>query len=326
MFKIYQLSFVLLLIVHPIQAKNLLELYQLAEDSDPQLKIANQERLITFEKKAQAQAPLLPEISLGANANENWNTQHWMSGHNVENTHIGYNISLRYTLYRREFNIQLEQVDSQINQVNALYEVAKQELIERLSTRYFAILSAQDTLKFERIAKRAFKRQLEEAQQRFQVGLIAITDVEEAQAGYDLAIADEIQAKNDLDNAHEGLRELTGTYHQILATLKTEVPLLEPDPANIDAWTQTALEHNPKLLAAQYAIENARLDIGKQRAAHLPTIDLVAQHSYNHNLRGDDTGALTNNNSIGIQLNYYLYEGGAIRARTRESQQYRIKA
>ena len=322
----FKIRFLLLIICIPVQAQTLLELYQLAEQSDPQLKIANQERLIIFEKRAQARAPLLPQITLGANANENWQTQNWMSGNDFENTTIGYNVSLRYALYRRNLNIQQEQVDSQIQQVDANYEAAKQALIERLSTRYFAVLAANDNLRFERTAKRAFNRQLDEANQRFEVGLIAITDVEEAQAGYDLAVADEIQAQNDLDNTYERLREITGTYHQVLATLKADTPLLEPKPANVNTWTQTALEENPKLLAAKYAIESARLEIGKQRAANLPTVDLVAQHSYNDTFRGDATGGFATNNSVGIQLNYFLYEGGAIRSRTRESQQRRVQA
>lgn len=315
------------LLSNPIQAETLLELYQLAVQNDPQLKIAKSEYLIAVEKRTQANAPLLPQLTVGADATENLRAIDWGLSNDLENTTVGYNISLSYALYRRDLKIQLEQVDSQIRQAQATYESAKQALMERVSNRYFAVLAANDNRKFALSAKKAFKRQLDEAQQRFEVGLLAITDVQEAQAGYDLAIADEIQAQNELDNAHEALREITGSYHGVLAALNEDAPLLGPEPQDLDTWTEIAQQQNPKILAAQYAVEAARHEIEKQRAAGSPTIDLVGQHSYSDILRGDDNppGSLTTSNSIGIQLRYPLYEGGAIRSRTREAQQRKIQ-
>jgi len=325
-----RLSFLLLIgcFSSQIQAETLLELYQLALQNDPQLKITNYDRLVTLEKKSQARAPLLPQVTVGADATENWRTEDWMFGNDMENTTASYNVSLNYALYRRDLRIQLEQVDSQIRQTEATYESAKQALMERIASRYFAVLSANDNLKFARRAQKAFKRQLDDALERFKVGLIPITDVQEAQAGYDLAVADEIQAQNELDNAHEALREMTGTYHGMLAALNDDAPLLGPDPTDIDAWTEIALEQNPQVLAAQHAIETARQEIEKQRAAKWPTVDLVGRHSYGDVLRGDENppGTLTTSNSVGIQLSYSLYEGGAIRSRIREAQLRKTQA
>ncbi len=325
-----RLSFLLLIgcFSSQIQAETLLELYQLALQNDPQLKITNYDRLVTLEKKSQARAPLLPQVTVGADATENWRTEDWMFGNDMENTTASYNVSLNYALYRRDLRIQLEQVDSQIRQTEATYESAKQALMERIASRYFAVLSANDNLKFARRAQKAFKRQLDDALERFKVGLIPITDVQEAQAGYDLAVADEIQAQNELDNAHEALREMTGTYHGMLAALNDDAPLLGPDPTDIDAWTEIALKQNPQVLAAQYAIETARQEIEKQRAAKWPTVDLVGRHSYGDVLRGDENppGTLTTSNSVGIQLSYSLYEGGAIRSRIREAQLRKTQA
>ncbi len=300
----------------------------MALQNDPQLKITNYDRLVTLEKKSQARAPLLPQVTVGADATENWRTEDWMFGNDMENTTASYNVSLNYALYRRDLRIQLEQVDSQIRQTEATYESAKQALMERIASRYFAVLSANDNLKFARRAQKAFKRQLDDALERFKVGLIPITDVQEAQAGYDLAVADEIQAQNELDNAHEALREMTGTYHGMLAALNDDAPLLGPDPTDIDAWTEIALEQNPQVLAAQHAIETARQEIEKQRAAKWPTVDLVGRHSYGDVLRGDENppGTLTTSNSVGIQLSYSLYEGGAIRSRIREAQLRKTQA
>lgn len=321
------LIFVFYLLSQALQAETLLEIYQLAEQQDPQLKIVNQERLALLEKQPQARALLLPQVTLGGNVTETWRTQDWMYGDHSENTSAGYNVSLNYALYQRDRQIQLEQVDSQISQAETNYESAKQQLLERVAERYFTVLAAHDNLKFAGSAKKAFRRQWEQAQQRFDVGLIAITDVQEARAGYDLAVADEIQAQNELDNAFEGLREITGHYHRGLAFLNADAPLLDPQPKEVEAWTEIAFKQNPQLQSAQYAVETARQEIEKQRAAHLPTVDLVGQHRYGDILRGDEApNTLTTENTIGVQLNYFLYEGGAIRSRVREAKQRHIQA
>lgn len=321
------LILVFYLLSQALQAETLLEIYQLAEQQDPQLKIVNQERLALLEKQPQARAPLLPQVTLGGQVTETWRTQDWMYGDHSENTSAGYNVSLNYALYQRDRQIQLEQVDSQISQAETKYESAKQQLLERVAERYFAILAAHDNLKFAGSAKKAFRRQWEQAKQRFDVGLIAITDVEEARAGYDLAVADEIQAQNELDNAFEGLREITGHYHRALAFLNADAPLLDPQPKEVEAWAEMAFKQNPQLQSAQYAAETARQEIEKQRAAHLPTVDLVGQHRYGDVLRGDEApNTLTTENTIGVQLNYFLYEGGAIRSRVREAKQRHIQA
>ncbi|RKZ92032.1 MAG: type I secretion protein TolC [Candidatus Parabeggiatoa sp. nov. 1] len=325
------LSFFLLigsLLSSPSQAETLLELYHLAQQNDPELKIAYSEHLAIAEQKAQAGAPLLPQVTLGANVTETWSKNDGMFGGSRENTGAGYNVSLNYALYRRDLRIQLQQVDSRIKQSEAAYESAKQALMERLAARYFAVLAANDNVEFARSAKTAFKQQLDEAQLRFEVGLIAITDVQEAQAGYDLAVADEILAKNELDNAHEALREITGTYHDVLATLNEDTPLLGPEPADLDKWTQIALEQSPELIAGQAAVETARQEMDKQRAGNWPTIELVGRHSYSDVYRGDENplGNKTRNNSLGIQLSYPLYEGGAIRSRIREAKHRHVQA
>lgn len=311
-----------------LPAETLLEIYQLAEQQDPQLKIVNQERLALLEQQPQAYAQLLPQVTLGGSVTETWRTQEWMHRNSFENTTANYDVSLNYALYRRDRQIQLEQVDSRINQAEANYENAKQQLLERVANRYFAVLAAHDNLKFAGSAKKAFLRQREQAQQRFDVGLIAITDVQEARAGYDLAVAEAIQAQSELDNAIEALREITGRYHRALAFLNADSPLLEPQPKDVEAWTEIAFQQNPQLQAAQYAVETARQEIDKQRAAQRPTVDLVGQHRYGDIVRGDEAApnTLTTENTIGVQLHYFLYEGGAIRSRVREAKQRHIQA
>lgn len=306
----------------PSYAETLLELYNLAELNDPTLKAANAERLAVLEKKPQAQALLRPQVSLGADITENWRTQYWFGGDDIENISAGYNLTLNQSLYRRDRNIAITQIDLQIAEITVSYENARQTLMEKLATRYFNVLAARDNIQFAQGAKEAFKRQWDQAQQRFDVGLIAITDVQEAKASYDLSIADEIQAKNQLDNAREALREVTGNYYETLGTLQEEIPLVVPEPADIHVWTEIALGRNPQLIAGKRRVEQVQQEIEKQRAALLPTLDIIGRHQHGNVLRGDEpveTGGT--DNRVGIQLNYSLYEGGAIHARIREAQQ-----
>ena len=321
------IKFLLFLIIYlfvsfTVHAETLLELYKLAEQYDPQLKISNTNRLIVLEKKPQAEALLRPQVNLSAEVNEAWRFKDWMMGNSIENTSAGYNLSLSYGLYRPTSEIILDQAESQIKEAQVSYEAARQELMMRVANRYFAVLAANDNLKRAQLAKEAFKKQLDQAQQRFDVGLIAITDVQEAKAGYDSSVAEEIRAKNELDNTREALHEITGVYHEILAGLSDDAPLLDPEPSNIEVWTKRALEQNPNLLAVHYSIDVARQEIDKQRAALLPTVDVVGVHGYNEVLRGEKVpGSLSTTNGIGVQMNYPLYEGGATRSRIREAQQ-----
>lgn len=303
-------------------AENLLELYQLAEQQDPQLKIAEAQRLTILEKEPQLRAVLLPQIAIGAEVTEALRVRNWLFGEEIENTSLGYEVSLSYALYRRDRQLALSQIGDVVKEVEAQYEGARQALIERVVTRYFAVLSSYDNLKLAKGAQKAFHRQLEQAQQRFEVGLIAITDVQEAQAGFDLAVAEEISAKNALDNAYEALREVTGQEHTTLATLAEDAPLPKPDPPNVTTWIQLALEQNPQLLATQHSVDSTQQEINIQQAAQLPTVNLVGRHGYTNVIRGDEPmGSYKTTNSIGVQLSYFLYEGGGIRSRVREAQQ-----
>lgn len=303
-------------------AETLLELYNLAELNDPSLKVANAERLAVLEKQPQTRALLRPQLAVGANLTEAWQSEYWPYGGNeIENTSFGYNVSINHPLYHRDRNIAVTQAEMKIQEMSARYESERQALMEKVATRYFEVLAAHDSVRFNQGAKEAFKRQWDQAQQRFEVGLIAITDVQEAKAGYDLAVADEIQSKNQLDNAREALREITGHYHNTLATLREEIPLTIPEPADIHVWTKIALEHNPLIIATQHALAQTQQEIEKQRAALLPTVDLVGRHQYSDVIRGEETFGGTDNR-IGVQLNYSLYEGGAEQSRIREAQQH----
>lgn len=300
--------------------ETLLDLYHQAENIDPQLRIQTAEQHIASERKLQAKSTFSPQLSAGATAQENFGTERWLTGGTTENTTAGYNLSLSYILYNRQRNLLLKQTDTVISQAQALYDNAKQNLMLDTAQRYFAVLRAKDNLSFARTTKEAFGQQLEQTKQRFEVGLIAITDVQESQAGYDLSVADEIQSQNELHNAQESLRELTGTYHELLASLREDSPLLSPEPEDIDQWTRIALENNVGIAAQRYAVEVAKQEVDVQRADDYPTVNLVAQHGYSDVLRGEGK-ALGTDNSVGLQFSYYLYRGGIVDSRVREAHQ-----
>ncbi|MCY4220479.1 MAG: TolC family outer membrane protein, partial [Thiotrichales bacterium] len=207
--------------------------------------------------------------------------------------------------------------DRRIARADALYAAVRQDLALRVAERYFGVLEAEDELGFAQATLEAFEQQLAQSRQRFEVGLIAITDVEEAKAGFDLSRAQLLAAQNALDIAREALREMTGAYQERLAPLR-ETHLVMPEPADIDQWTAIALEKNLRLLAARRDMETARQEIARIRAGHAPTLDAVGSFGLND---GDSGGALreTRRADVGLRLSFPLYSGGSILSRTRQS-------
>jgi outer membrane protein len=178
-------------------------------------------------------------------------------------------------------------------------------------------LSAEQTLKFTNADVKATARQLEQAKQRFEVGLIAITDVNEAQARYDGGRADAIVAANNVDDQKEALLEITGVPPGPLADLKPTVPLKPPAPASLDEWTETALTNNPAIISAKYNVDIAKKEIAFQDAADSPALDLVGSYALS---RSDaDAGVDSNNGIVGVQLSIPLYTGGGVQAATRQA-------
>ena len=166
----------------------------------------------------------------------------------------------------------------------------------------------------------AIEKQLEQADQRFEVGLATIIDVTEARAAYDLATAAIIEAENLLANAREALRETAGQYPSELAELKEETPLVKPEPENIDEWSEQAIVMNPVLLSANSNVGLAKENIEFERSGHYPTLDLVAQKGYtsqsDSNLSGSNK---THQKILGLQINIPIYAGGVVNSRTREA-------
>ena len=302
----------------------LIELFDVSLEADPEYQAAVASNLAAQELTPQARSFLLPNLNAGAGARWNYADVKRSQGATGSDdwSDQSADISLTQPIYRRDLWIALDQADLRTKQANAEFAFARQELILRVAGRYFDVLRARDQLAFAQAALEAFGQQLKQAQQRFEVGLIAITDVEEAQSGFDLATADVIAAENDLDNAREALRETTGRYETDLASLGENMPLVTPEPPDINRWTETALQQNLQIMAARQAAANAKQEIERVESGHYPTLDLVGRAGY-FNSDGGLGGVATNNETydgqIGLELVVPIYEGGLIVSQTRES-------
>nr|NOY03874.1 TolC family outer membrane protein [Gammaproteobacteria bacterium] len=300
-------------------AEDLLDTYRLAQRSDPQLAAAEANYLATSEAKAISRGGILPSLNLSASGSRRIDDTTYLNplfDKKIGYNNYGYRLELRQTIYRRDNFLQLDEADTRILQAKAEYQAAEQELILRLAKAYFEVLAAQDTLHFARAEKESIARQLEQTQQRFEVGLTAITDVNEAQARYDLVNAQEIEARFRLDDKREALREITGQYPERPATLRKETPLPAPEPADPNAWNKTALEQNLTLRTARLASELAALQVKRSRSNHYPTLDLALAHNYS---KGGSFVDENTTNSIGLEFNLPLYTGGSVSAAVRQA-------
>lgn len=300
------------------RAEDLLQVYQLAAQSDPVLQAEEARLLADKESVPQARAGLLPSINLSASTN--YNDLRDSDNFNTNNAAI----DLVQPLYRRDRYYQYQQAGSFSNRADARLEAVRQDLIIRTAERYFALLDATVELGFRVADKNAIGRQLEQAQRRFEVGLVTITDVYEAQARYDLAASDEIIARNDRADAREALRQLTGKNIASIEFLSPDLPLSVADPHDVEVWVTEALASNPQAVAGRYALEVAEAEIEVQRSGHYPSVDAIA--SYFDDNTGAPGGLDLEGGSIGLQLQLPIYAGGGVVSRTREATYLRDEA
>jgi outer membrane protein len=324
-------------------ADSLLEVYQQALQSDPLIHEAEARRMATFEAVPQARGLLLPQLRAGGSwttgsdtGQRSFNQFNPASGEiefvtvqtESDSDSFGWNAELRQTIFRWDQFVNLKQANKRVAKAEIDFEAAQQDLIVRVVLRYFDVLGAEDRLTSIHADRLAIARQLEQAKQRFDVGLIAITDVQESQAAYDQSIASEIQAKRELATARELLREITGEYIPSLSAPGEDFPLLSPNPADEGSWIDLAMDQNLALVSSRFDEEIARDEISFRRTGHYPTLDLVANYDTNDTdisdvsiggLPGNDFQTDSTRDSISIQLSIPLFEGGITSSRVREA-------
>jgi outer membrane protein len=344
---------------------DLVAVYQRALQNDPQLREAEATRLAALEAKPQALAALLPQLSANGTITREHDSgsqnqtevvslptcapgttvgaggipcaplgtsnslfESFPFSGNIDTTTHKYTLDLKQNLFRWENWVALQRADSQVAQAEADYQAAKQDLMERVAQRYFDVLGAQDDVEAQEVALKSVSRQLEQAEARYQIGLIAVTDVEEARASHDTTAAAVIAGKRSLASTLELLREITGDLFDYLARPIEPFELANPDPISEDRWVDMALQQNLSLVSSRLAADIARDNVSTARGGHYPSLDLVgsAGHLSSNGVDtfpdGSAAGGQTldqSQRSIGIQLTFPLYSGGMVSSQVRQA-------
>jgi outer membrane protein len=307
---------------------DLLEVYERALQSDPQIREADATRLASREAKPQALAALLPDVSGSASASRTESGGDagidLIPVANTNTTTTTNTTSLGATLSQPIFHwdswVALKRADAQVAQAEITYKAAEQDLIVRVAQRYFGVLGAQDTLDASNAAAESATQLLEQAQKRFEVGLIAVTDVQEQRAERDRTAADVISAKRALASAQEQLRAMIGESFDKLAPVSDQMPLKAPEPADVERWTSAAAEQNLNLISARLNSDIASDNVGIQRAGHLPSLDLAASYrKTNSDISSVPYDTTQDTKQVGITLNVPIFSGGATQSRVRQA-------
>ena len=329
----------------PAAAEDLLQIYSQARQADPTLAIADATKNAVGEGVAEARAPLLPQISasLGYLHNDGGNSRISPVSDSAGNLVL---LPETSTFRDRSRQAQAVLTQSLFNWGNITrlrgarataqasgsdYDAALQGLIVRTATAYFGVLTSADQLTFAQGNEKALARQLDQAEQRYQVGLSAITDVHNARANHDSAVAQAITAQNVADTARETVIQITGKEFGDLRKLRDKLPLEKPEPSQLQAWVDVAVKQSPALASRQHSLDAAEYNISSQRSGHLPTLnaslvrtDTPAWGTNSTSFSSQGLGSfpasgLNNSTTIGVTLSVPIFTGGLVSAQTRQA-------
>jgi len=311
-------------------ATDLAELYQRAKNFDAQIQAARYEYEAAVRRLPIARSAFRPQIGIGANASLSDRSQDEQGSY----TGTELSIEVSQSLFDRANSALINQTEFDVLLAESQYAAQQQNLILRVAQAYFDVLRAQANVEFSQSELQAIGRQREQAERRFDVGLVPITDVRDAQAQFDLAIAQEIAASNQLSTALEALRVLSGSEADILAPIADDLPLLRPEPDDIDSWVDTARGNNLELNISRMAVQSANSQVDIERGSRYPTVSLVAIGSRS---RSDLTRRLPDNSEVRglgdidssqlrLQLSMPIYTGGRIKAQVAQAQAQALSA
>jgi outer membrane protein len=329
--------------------KDLVGIYQDALQNDPQIRQADANRLASREARPQAWSNLLPQLSaLASRAQDKQDgTQASLNFDPTTNTYFAlptpfglnstaksWSLNLRESLFSWSNWMTLKEADKEVAEAEATYLAAQQNLILRVAQAYFNVLSAQDGLDANQASLQAIQRQLDQADKRFEVGLIAITDVQEAKAARDTAAAAVIAAKRTLATAGDQLSEITGQKYDRLSKPGDDMPLTPPQPASEEKWVDASMDQNPTLLSSRLAADVARDNVKIAFGGHLPTLDLIASKSRtvtsaDESVLGSNPFTIDSNindRQYTLQITVPIFSGGLTQSRVRQSQYLWIAA
>ena len=310
------------LLAMDVHALDLLQAYRDAQAFDSQFASARAAREAGMEKSAQGRAGLLPQITINGNGNriEGSTSGRTLPGQSsdISYTSSTLQLQLQQPLYRPA-NLQVyEQGKLQVAVSEVQFEQARVDLALRVAQAYFDVLAAQDALAFINAQKLAITEQLASAKRNFEVGTATITDTHEAQARFDLTMAQEIAAMNDLEVKRNQLAQLTGKLPGELTGLRQGVRLSQPEPASMGRWVESAEASNFNVVSQSLLAEVAKLDIARAQSGHRPTLDAVASYGQNKGLAFAPQATITTA-SIGVQFNLPVFSGGATSSQIRQA-------
>ena len=305
-------------------AADLLSLYRDAQIQDATYAGAKAQYIGAQEKLPQARALLLPSINFSAgthynDVNTDYPSNIFPSGRQ-DFYDYNYGVNLTQPIFRRQNTATFEQAKVQVKQAETQLSAASQDLMTRVAQGYFDVLLARANLSTIRSQKTAVAEQLEQAKRNFVVGTATITDSREAQARYDLVVAQELVGENDLEVKGRALEQIVGKPVGKLAGLSTPVTLNPPEPADMAAWVDQAYQSSLQVAFAQQSLEIAAQEIKKADAGHYPTLDAIGSLTDNY-ANGSAQGIASDIKAlvVGVQLNVPLYQGGGISSRVREA-------
>lgn len=306
------------------QPLDLLASYKLALQHDADLHAAYNQLLSSKEATPQALADLLPSITATASSRDvRQESESSFSGGGKSTSQFrdeSFSISLRQPLFNWAIFNQYHQANKRVSKAESEYCLAEQALILRLTERYLNTLQANVNLTLANDDVQAFTRQLDQAKIRFDVGLIAVTDVHDAKARYDLSIATQIAAQDNFFSKQDALREIIQTDNFILTPLATSFPLSAPEPNNINEWESLANAQNLNISIARAKVAIAKKEIAIKKSDHYPSVDIVASHNYSETGGGSfGTGFRSESDTVGLELNLPLFAGGKTHSLTKQA-------
>ena len=311
------------------QADDLMQVYRAAQENDPTFAAARATLDAGREKQPQGLAGLLPSLTLSGNTVWNENDLSTRGGPVFAkqrfNSH-GYQLTLSQPLFRWQNWVAYDQSKLQVMQAEATFVNARQDLILRVATAYFDVLFASENLAAVQANKSAISQQLESAKKNFEVGNATITDTHEAQARYDLVVAQEIAAESDLEVKKSTLQSIIGSNPGALARLRKDAEPRQPAPADMSQWVSAAEKDSINVQIQQALAGIADREVDRQRAGHYPTVDLVANQGFAKSF-AQGAGLLENDyQNVGVQVNIPLFLGGQVSSRQREASANRAAA
>lgn len=299
------------------QAANLSDVFRDAQAYDAQYASARAANQAGQEKAVQGRSGLLPNVSLGGNLRYN-EVKSSLPGGDADFDSNGFSVNASQPLFRKQNWVQYEQGKGQAKIAEVQFKAAEQDLILRTAQAYFDVLQSQDNIAFINAQKAAISEQLASAKRNFEVGTATITDTHEAQARYDLAIAEEIAEQNSLNIRSRALEKLIGKPAGSLDAL-IDNKLLQAEAGSIDDWAERAGKGNLQAEIQRLAKAIADQEVERNRAGHYPTLDAVAGYVLSNGQNFGTTQVDTRTASVGLELNLPIYQGGLVNSRVREA-------